>query len=164
MLEMVSANYDGAHAAESALSALRADRDDEWLSEVSIIEHGSDGRYSVKAKNPDLEKTHADSGAAIGGLTGLFIGAIGGPLGLLLWSGLGAMTGAAIGAGRESAFLPMVDELKAAIPPGASALILVGETETLNGFVTTLNVPESQTIRHSLTSEQARELSEASSR
>jgi uncharacterized membrane protein len=164
MLEVVSAKYDGAHAAERALSDLRAERDDVWLSEVSIIEHGSDGRYSVKAKNPDVGETQAGSGAAIGGLTGLFIGAIGGPLGLLFWGGLGAMTGAAAGASRDSAFLPMVEELKAAIPPGASALILVGETETLNGFVKTLNVPESQTIRHSLTSEQARELSEASSR
>ncbi len=163
MLEMVSANYDGAHAAERALSALRADRDDEWLSEVSIIEHGSDGRYSVKAKNPDVEKTHAGSGAAIGGLTGLFIGAIGGPLGLLFWSGLGAMTGAAAGASRDSAFEPMVEALKDTIPPGASALILVGETPTLNGFVKTLNVPESQTIRRPLTSEQAAELSEAAS-
>jgi hypothetical protein len=72
------------------------------------------------------------------------------------------MTGAAIGADRESAFLPMVEELKAAIPPGASALILVGETETLNAFVKTLEVPESQTLRRPLTSEQARELSESS--
>jgi uncharacterized membrane protein len=162
MLEMVSAKYDGAHGAERALSDLRAERDDVWLSEVSIIEHHTDGRYSVKAKNPDVDKSHTGSGAAIGGLTGLFVGAIGGPLGLLLWSGLGAMTGAAIGADRESAFLPMVEELKAAIAPGASALILVGETETLNAFVKTLEVPESQTLRRPLTSEQARELSKSS--
>jgi uncharacterized membrane protein len=164
MLEMVSVTYDGAHAAERALSDLRAGRDDAWLSEVSIIEHHNDGRYSVKAKNPDVEETHAGSGAAIGGLTGLFIGAIGGPFGLLLWSGVGAMTGAVIGEGRESAFLPMVDDLKASLPPGASSLILVGEKATLDGFVKTLEVPESQTLRRPLTSEQARELSESSSR
>ncbi len=56
MLEMVSVTYDGAHAAERALSDLRAERDDAWLSEVSIIEHHNDGRYSVKAKNPDVEE------------------------------------------------------------------------------------------------------------
>ncbi len=164
MLEMVSVTYDGAHAAERALSDLRAERDDAWLSEVSIIEHHNDGRYSVKAKNPDVEETHAGSGAAIGGLTGLFIGAIGGPFGLLLWSGVGALAGASIGEGRESAFLPMVAELKAALPPGASSLILVGEKATLDGFVKTVEVPESQTLRRPLTSEQARELSESSSR
>lgn len=161
MLETVAVTYDGAHAAERALSELRAERDDEWLSEVSIIEHHADGRYSVKAKNPKVEETHAGSGAAIGGLTGLFVGAIGGPLGLFFWSGIGAMTGGAIGASRESAFLPLVEEYKAAIPPGASSLILVGETATLDSFVKTLEAPASQTLRRSLTSEQARELSEA---
>jgi len=163
MLEMVAVTYDGAHAAERALSDLRAERDDQWLSEVSIIEHDTDGRYSVKAKNPDLEKSHIGSGAAIGGLTGLFVGAIGGPLGLLFWGTMGAMTGGAIGATHESAFLPLVEELKAVLPPGASSLILVGETTNLDAFVKTLDVPESQTMRRALTSEQASELSEAAS-
>ena len=126
MLEMVAITFDGAHAAERSLSELRATRDDPWLSEVSIIEHDTDGRYSVKAKNPDVEDRHAGKGAAIGGLTGLFIGAIGGPFGLVLWSGTGALAGGAIGAGKESAFLPMVEDLKARVAPGASMLVLVG--------------------------------------
>ena len=121
-------------------------------------------RRRVEKDSTDVEETHAGAGAAIGGLTGLFIGAIGGPFGLLLWSGVGAVTGAGIGEGRESAFRPMVEELKAALPPGASSLILVGEKATLDGFVKTVEVPESQTLRRPLTSEQARELSESSSR
>ena len=56
MLEMLAITYDGAHAAESKLSDLRANQDDPWLSEVSIIEHDTDGRYSVKAKNPDCRQ------------------------------------------------------------------------------------------------------------
>ena len=70
MLEMVAVTYDGAHTAEGALSNLRTTRDDEWLSEVSVIEHDKDGRYSVKAKNPDVDKGHMGSGMAAGGLTG----------------------------------------------------------------------------------------------
>jgi uncharacterized membrane protein len=161
MLEMVAITFDGAHAAERALSELRATRDDPWLAEVSIIEHDTDGRYSVKAKNPDVDDRHAGKGAAIGGLTGLFVGAIGGPFGLVLWSSVGALTGGAIGAGKESAFLPMVDELKARLAPGASMLILVGETPALDGLVSAVGTDESNVLRQPLSSEQANELTAA---
>jgi len=157
---MVAVTFDGAHAAERAVSDLRAARDDAWLSEVSIIEHHADGRYSVKAKNPKVDESKIGSGAAIGGLTGLLVGAIGGPFGLLFWSGMGAMTGAAVGAAGESAFKPMVDELEAAIAPNASSAILVGETPTLDAFVSALEVSDSRVLRRPLTSDQARELSE----
>ena len=97
--------------------ALRAADDEAWLSEVSVIEHDADGRYSVKAKNPSADKSFTGSGAAIGGLTGVFVGLIGGPLGLLFWGGLGALTGGAIGASAESAFKPMIDDLEGRLPP-----------------------------------------------
>jgi len=161
MLEMVAITFDGAHGAERALSDLRATRDDPWLSEVSIIEHDTDGRYSVKAKNPDVEDRHAGKGAAIGGLTGLFVGAIGGPFGLVLWSSVGALTGGAIGAGKESAFLPMIDGLKARLGPGASMLILVGETPTLDALESATNADQNNVLRQALTNEQAKELADA---
>lgn len=59
MLEMIAVTFDGAHAAERKLSDLRASQKDEWLGEVSVIEHDTDGRYSVKAKNPSVDKGHA---------------------------------------------------------------------------------------------------------
>lgn len=162
MLEMAAITFDGAHAAERTLSDLRSKRDDPWLSEVSAIEHAADGRYSVKAKDPDVTDRKAGKGAAVGALTGLFLGAIGGPFGLVLWSSVGALTGGAVGAGKESAFLPMVDELKARLAPDASMLILVGETSTLDSFVSAVGAANSAVLRQPLTSEQAKELSAAS--
>lgn len=158
MLEMVAITFDGAHAAERTLSELRETRVDPWLSEVSILEHDTDGRYSVKAKNPAIDEHHTGKGAALGGLTGLFIGAIGGPFGLVLWSTTGAWAGAAIGAGEESAFLPMVEELKSRLAPGASMLVLVGETLALDGLVSAVEAPASDVLRRPLTSDQAAEL------
>ena len=158
MLEMVAITFDGAHTAERTLSDLRASRSDPWLSEVSIIEHDTDGRYSVKAKNPDVEDRHAGKGAAIGGLTGLFVGAIGGPFGLVLWSTTGALAGGAIGAGKESAFLSTVEQLKARLAPGASMLILVGETPALDALVDAVGADDSNMLRQPLSSEQAAEL------
>jgi uncharacterized membrane protein len=162
MLEMVAITFDGAHVAERTLSELREKRQDPWLAEVAIVEHDVDGRYSVKAKNPDVDKDKTGKGAAIGGLTGLFVGAIGGPFGLLLWSSVGALTGAGIGASKESAFLPMVERLKARLAPGASMLVLVGETPALNGLESAVGAPPDNVLREPLTSEQAEELAESS--
>jgi uncharacterized membrane protein len=163
MLEVIAIGFDGAHGAERVLSDLRAKRDDPWLSEVSIIEHHKDGRYSVKAKDPDLDDSDAGKGAAIGGLTGLLIGAIGGPLGLVFWSGVGALTGGAIGAGKDSAFLPLVDDLKARIGPGASVLVLAAETPAIDGLEAAVNADENDVLRRPLTNDQAKELADARS-
>jgi uncharacterized membrane protein len=158
---MAAVTYDGAHGAERKLADLRAAGSEAWLSEVSIIEHDADGRYSVKAKNPSVDEGHIGSGAAIGGLTGVFVGLIGGPLGLLFWGTLGALTGGALGAGAESAFKPMIDELEGRLAPDASMLVLVGETQTFDQFVTASGGTGGQLLRAPLTSEQAAELNKA---
>lgn len=161
MLEMAAVPFDGAHQAEKVLSDLRTSSQDPWLSEVSIIEHDADGRYSVKAKNPSVDEGHAGAGAAIGGLTGVFLGIIGGPLGLLFWGTMGALTGGAIGADHESAFKPMIDDLEDHLAPDASMLVLVGETPTIDSFVAATGPSNGGVLRSPLTSEQAEELSKA---
>jgi uncharacterized membrane protein len=161
MLELVAITCDGAQTAEHKLADLRATREDNWLGEVSILEHDTDGRYSVKAKNPHVGDKHAGKGAAWGGLTGLAVGAIGGPLGLVLWSTTGAITGAAIGAGKESAFMPWVEEFKTRLAPGASMMVLVGETQALDSFDAAVNADAGAVVRRALTSAQAEELSKA---
>ena len=163
MLEMVAITFDGAHAAENKLSDLRSTSKDPSLSEVSVIEHDADGRYSVKAKNPDVTDKHAGKGAAIGSLTGLFVGAIGGPLGLVLWTSVGALAGGGIGASKESAFLPMIEGLEGRLAPDASMLVLVGETPAIDGLVSAVGADDDAVLRQALSSEQAKELSEAAS-
>jgi uncharacterized membrane protein len=163
MLEMAAVTYNGAHSAEKALSDLRSRSDRAWLSEVSVIEHDADGRFAVKAKNPSVDKGHAGTGAAIGGLTGVFVGLIGGPLGLLLWGSVGALAGGAMGAASESSFKPMVDDLEGRLAPDASMLVLVGETSSIDAFVSAADGGDGQVLRAPLTSDQAKELSEAAS-
>ena len=161
MLEVVAITFDGAQAAERRLSELRASRDDEWLGEVSIIEHDRDGRYSVKAKNPAVGDRHAGKGAAIGGLTGLFVGALGGPLGLVLWSGTGALIGGSVGASKESAFMPLVEEFEDRLALDASMQVLVGEMPALDALVAAIGPNPEAVMRRALTSGQAAELSRA---
>ena len=161
MLEVVAVSFPGAHSAERELSGLRSTRSDAWLSEASVIERDPDGRYSVKAKNPSLTADQKGTGAAVGGLTGLFIGIIGGPLGLLFWGAVGAVTGGAIGARHKSAFKPMIDELEARLAPDSSMLLLVGESTTADDFERALQPSADRLVREQLTSDQEEELTKA---
>jgi len=79
----------------------------------------------------------------------------------VLWGTVGAATGAAIGAGKESAFMPLVEEFKARLAPNASMLVLVGETPALDGLVGAVGPDQSAVIRQALTSDQAKELSKS---
>ena len=63
-----------------------------------------------------------------------------------------------IGAGKESAFLSTVEQLKARLAPGASMLILVGETPALDALVDAVGADDSNVLRQPLSSEQAAEL------
>ena len=161
-MEMAVLAFEGTHSAERELSVLRASRDDAWLSEVAVLEHHVGGRYSMKATSPDYgEKDHVAAGAAIGGLTGLCLGAIAGPLGLIFWSSMGALTGGALGdSGRAGAFDPLVDQVKGALPQGSSALILVAKGSTAEELISAVG-PGARVSRQQLTDEQVEHLSEA---
>ena len=92
-VEMAAVAFDGTHTAEQELSALRASRDDAWLTDVAVLEHHAGGRYSMKATSPDYgDEDHIGAGIALGGGTGLLLGMIAGPLGLIFWGTMGAMT------------------------------------------------------------------------
>ena len=89
-MEMAVVAFEGTNTAEQTLSNMRASQDDAWLHEVSVLEHHRGGRFSMKATTPDYgEEGHVGAGASIGGLTGLAVGAIAGPLGLLFWGTMG---------------------------------------------------------------------------
>lgn len=57
----------------------------------------------------------------------------------------------------------MVDDLEGRLAPDASMLVLVGETQTIDTFVSALGATEDRLVRSPLTSDQAEELSKAAS-
>lgn len=161
-VEMVAVAFDGTHTAEKELSALRTSQADPWLDEVAVLEHHKGGRYSMKATSPDYgDEDHVGAGIAIGGGTGLLLGLIAGPLGLVFWGTMGAMTGGAAGAHEAGAFDPIVDEVKEALPRGTSALILVAENPTAEKLVSAIGPRGRQTIRQDMTDEQVEQLKQA---
>jgi hypothetical protein len=161
-IEMAVLTFDGTHAAERELSVLRASRDDAWLGEVAVLEHHAGGRYSMKATSPGYrDKDHLAAAAATGGLTGLCLGAIARPLGLISWSSMAGLTGAALrDTGRPGAFGPLVDRVKDALPRGSSALILVAEPALAELLISVVG-PRARVSRQLLTDEQVERLIEA---
>lgn len=168
-VEMTAVAFDGTYTAERELSNLHVSRMDPWVSEVATLEHHNSGRYSMKATNPVYgDEDHVGAGLAIGGGTGLLLGLIGGPLGMLFLGALGAAAGGAIGAATPGdgagALEPLVDEVKDALPPGSSALILVAESPTAEQLVSAVGPTSRQVIREQLTQEQVDQLKQAAVR
>lgn len=166
-IEMAAVTFDGTHTAEKELSALRTTRQDPWLTEVAELEHHVGGRFSMKATSPAYDdKDHIGHGMAVGGGTGLLLGMIGGPLGIIFMGAVGAMTGGTIGASKEQAadqgaFAPLVEEVKDALPHNSSALFLVGEPDTAEQLVSAVGAKGRQVLRENLTDEQVKQLTEA---
>ncbi|SRR6266487_6385145 len=162
-VEMAAVAFDGTKTAERELSTLRTTRDDPWLTEVAVLEHHAGGRFSIKATSPDYgDEDHIGAGLAIGGGTGLLLGLIGGPLGLLFWGTMGAVAGGAVGASDEpGAFDPLVEDVKDALPHNSSALILVAENATAEELVSAVGARSRQVLREDLTDEQIEELTHA---
>lgn len=161
-MEMAVVAFEGTNTAEQRLSSLRASQDDAWLHEVSVLEHHRGGRFSMKATTPDYgEEGHVGAGASIGGLTGLALGAIAGPLGLIFWGTMGAAAGGAAGdTGRVGAFDPLVEQVKDALPRNSSALILVAEPSTAEELTSAVGAG-GQVSRQQLTDEQVEQLNDA---
>ena len=89
------------------------------------------------------------------------LGAIAGPLGILFWGTMGAVTGGALGdTARAGAFDPLVDQVKAALPRNSSALILAAGTPTAEELIAAVE-SSGEVSRQQLTDEQVEQLSAA---
>lgn len=165
-VEMEAVVFDGTHSAEKELSDLRTSRSDAWLTEVAVLERHPGGRFSMKATSPDYgDEEHVGAGLAVGGGTGLLLGLIAGPLGLIFWGTMGAITGGAIGAsGKKGPFDPLVGEIKDALPLGSSALILVAETATAHQFADAAGEHGKRVIEQDLTDDQVAQLKQVAVR
>ena len=159
-VEMAAVTFNGAHTAESELSALRAEQDYPWLDEVAVLEHRKTGKYSVKATDPELyeDESGAGRGLAIGGGTGLLLGLIAGPLGLVFWGGLGALAGAAVGSHHHTPFEPLAGKIKDWLPRDSSALILLAETATTEQLIAAVGDRGTHVLREDMTDEQVEQL------
>jgi uncharacterized membrane protein len=112
------------------------------LESAAIVERTADGTL----RTPDGDDNVGPVGLASGSLVGMLIGVLGGPVGVLLGWGAGALMGGAFDIDRAVTSDEALTTLGQAIPPGSTAVIasveepavevIDGEMKKLDGEVT----------------------------
>ncbi|MGR3662980.1 MAG: DUF1269 domain-containing protein [Paracoccaceae bacterium] len=130
--------FDGKRTAQKALDTLEDYTPMYiWVDDVAVVtrsKHGGVRVHSTWAQNED-----ARSGVGWGAITGGLLGLILGPAGAMIGATIGGSLGGLIGEESDIAFDdPRLDDFAAALVNDTSALILVGETDTIDGFNTAI--------------------------
>ncbi len=118
---VISVSFDPDNNAYAALTALKELDSQERLKveAAAVIERGDDGRIVVK----DSVDSGEFAGTASGGLLGLMIGIIGGPLGVLVGGTYGLMAGSLIDLDATEQSESALGQMAASVEPGHTALV-----------------------------------------
>jgi uncharacterized membrane protein len=128
-----------------------------WLHEVGFVEHHRNGRIVVRGTFAghyvDIEDESDFMGrdTAIGALTGAILGAAFGPPGFAV----GLVAGGSIGGVVQAGHIPelhgeLFDEIRANVPEGSSAVVLVAVPEHVDAMVEAFEGTGGRLIRRSL--------------
>jgi uncharacterized membrane protein len=97
------------------------------LESAAVVVRSADGELTI----PESADNVGLVGTASGSLMGMLIGVLGGPVGVLLGWGSGALMGGAFDIGREITSDEALTVLGQAIPPGTTALMASVEEPTV---------------------------------
>ena len=116
-------NYKDPSDAYKAFSELKDNFVDDYyfISQAAIVKY-ENGEYVIKDSEERWEKSVNDT--LKGGLIGGVLGLLGGPIGALYGSGIGAALGELKDAGEGIRDFALIDYVYAAIPDGATVLVL----------------------------------------
>jgi uncharacterized membrane protein len=129
--------------ADSALGGARA-AGAAWASQAALVEHRRRhdritligtilGRYVSADERDHVSQSGAAVGSILGGILGMPLGPPGAAAGIVLGGAVGAEAGHADETEAEPRAL--ADDLRAAVPKGASAVLLIGPAEHVAAMV-----------------------------
>jgi len=152
-------------SADRVVDGLRQMGATHLVNDVSLLEHHKDGRFSVHAYSQETSRgAKMGAGAVIGTLAGALLL---GPFGMVVGLVGGGAVGASMG-GRNPHDLGLSDsfvqELRDALPPGSSAVLIAGEpdrVDELMGHVRSSGAVVAKELREPLTDEQSQAIREA---
>jgi uncharacterized membrane protein len=152
-------------SADRVLDGLRQMGATHLVNDVSLLEHHKDGRFSVHAYSQETSRgSKIGAGAVIGTLAGALLL---GPFGMVVGLVGGGAVGASMG-GRNPHDLGLSDqfvqELRDALPPGSSAVLIAGEPDRVDemmGHVHKTGAVVAKELREPLTDEQSKAIREA---
>jgi uncharacterized membrane protein len=118
---VISVSFDPDSNAYAALTALKELDSQGQLSleAAAVVTRGDDGQIVVK----DRVGSSDFAGAASGGLLGLLIGIIGGPLGVLIGGTYGLMVGSLFDLDEAEETDSVLSQISASVQPGHTALL-----------------------------------------
>ena len=145
MSQVVVVSFESEADAQSALKSLRSLEQSGAIhfEDTAIVVHHADGKYEVKNEASSATETGAVIGAVLGGL--LFV--VFPIAGIAAGAAAGAGIGALMHSGVDGKF---VDEVKAQLPPGKSALFLVIKDAVADATIPALRKFHGEVIQTSL--------------
>jgi uncharacterized membrane protein len=161
-LDLAILTFPSQDGAERAFADVRDSvREAPWLNEVAFVYHRWDGRMEMRGVLAGRYVDIAEEGdvigpdTAVGALTGALVGALFGPPGFAA----GLVTGAAAGGviqSHEAELLhdALVDELRATVEEGESALLLLAEPQHVDQMLEAFGGTGARMTRHTLSNEQ----------
>lgn len=118
---VISVSFDPDSNAYAALTALKALESQKRLAvdAAAVVARGDDGAIVVK----DRVESPEFAGAASGGVLGLLIGILGGPLGVLIGGTYGLMLGSLVDLDEAEETDSVLSQISASVQPGHTALL-----------------------------------------
>jgi uncharacterized membrane protein len=156
MNQLIVVGFDHLADAHAAIGSLRQLEREGRVSfeDTAVVEREPDGSVHVRNEVSGTTETTTAIGAVLGGLLSWFFP----PLGIALGAAAGAIVGVVLDRGVSGSF---VDEVKATLAPGRSALFLVVRESDSDAVVAALRPFGGEVIQSTLPSEAEDALREA---
>jgi uncharacterized membrane protein len=118
---VISVSFDGDNHAYAALTALKEldSQQRVGVEAAAVVVRGDDGAVAVK----DSVGATDYAGAASGGLLGLLLGIVGGPLGVLVGGTYGLMVGSLFDLGEAEESQSVLSQISTSVRPGRATLL-----------------------------------------
>ena len=163
-LDLALLSFEGTNASERAFDAARerSSASAAWVQRVGFVEHHKNGHLVLRGNFAghyvDIDEAlHVSQrGAAEGAIIGGLIGVLGGPPGLVVTMTVGGEIGSQIGkpSDVDPEPQPLADYIRAAVPRGGSALIVIADAQEVDAFLAAIDDPHARITRRTLTSQE----------
>ena len=157
MTQLVVLGFDTADEALDVLRSLRKLEAEGQIKfeDTAVVSRDADGKAHVKNELSGATET----GAVVGGIIGVFVGALVLPIaGLAIGAAVGAGIAASLGTGVSHSF---VEDAKAQLTPGKSALFLVIKEANIAAALSVLRSHHGKVIQTTLDDDMETQLREA---
>ena len=148
MENVVAVNFDDDSKAYAALTSLKQldEQGQLKLGGAAVVVRKEDGQIETKDEIGDTEF----AGTATGGIVGLIVGILGGPLGILIGGYTGLLVGSLVDFAETDDTESALSDIARSVHPGRPALIAAATEQSPEVFDTAMSTLGGKVVRRSL--------------